>query len=592
MSKIRRDQPSKREKSGESLIVEYDLIVRGGYVVDGTGLPRRRIDVGIKDGKIARLARLDGATAREEIDAGGMIVAPGIVDAHTHYDPQITFDPYATMSCFHGVTTVLAGNCGFSAAPVKRQDLDFLKGIFARVEDMDPIALNGVGWDRFETFQEFMDSLKGNLGINFACYVGHSNIRRWVMGEAASERAATGEELAEMKRMVGEAMQAGAAGFSTSLSPTHNDLEDRPVPSRFADAEEVLALAEAAGSTGSGSICFLPLGTTRGLTAEDHDFIIEIGKRSGLPVVIQGLGARSKVDVPGAGWDDAVKSLDKAQEAGAPFYSMLIARPFDRQVAFDETNHHWRAVPTWHEMTRLPIEQRRALLKDPKAREEMRFAVENQNKDPAKGTTLPAPQWPVVFVESSPTLPPEKHRGLSIAQLAEEAGVAPGDFALDLALADDFETKLRWRMTGPDWAEAVEKSQVDPRIIIGTSDGGAHLAKDDQADWSSYFLGTWVREKKIWSLEEGVRQITQIPAALLGFSDRGTLRVGGWADIMIFDEDEIGPLRKEFVRDLPGGVGRYKAYGKGVHATIVNGEPIVLEGELTGRMPGVIVSPQ
>jgi len=572
--------------------MDYDLIVRGGYVVDGTGLPRRRIDIAVKDGRIAKMARLNGATAREEIDASGMIVAPGIVDAHTHYDPQITFDPYATMSCFHGVTTVLAGNCGFSAAPVKRQDLDFLKGIFARVEDMDPIALNGVGWDRFETFEEFMDSLKGNLGINFACYVGHSNIRRWVMGEAASERAATGEELAEMKRMVSEAMQAGAAGFSTSLSPTHNDLEDRPVPSRFADAEEVLALAEEAGRTGSGSICFLPLGTTRGLTAEDHDFIIEIGKRSGLPVVIQGLGARSKVDVPGAGWDDAVKSLDKAQEAGAPFYSMLIARPFDRQVAFDETNHHWRAVPTWHEMTRLPIEERRALLKDPKAREEMRFAVENQNRDPAKGTTLPAPQWPVVFVESSPTLPPEMHRNLSIAQLAEEAGVAPGDFALDLALADDFETKLRWRMTGPDWAEAVEKSQVDPRIIIGTSDGGAHLAKDDQADWSSYFLGTWVREKKIWSLEEGVRQITQVPAALLGFSDRGTLRVGGWADIMIFDEEEIGPLRKEFVRDLPGGVGRYKAYGKGVLATIVNGEPIVLEGELTGRMPGMVVTPQ
>lgn len=572
--------------------MEYDLIVRNGQVIDGTGMPRRRVDVGVKDGRIARLARLDGATAREEIDAKGRVVAPGIVDAHTHYDPQITFDPYATMSCFHGVTTVLAGNCGFSAAPTRKADQDFIKGVFAKVEDMDPIALSGVAWDSFETFEEFLAMLNGRLGINFACYVGHSNIRRWVMGEAASERAATAEELAEMRRVVAAAMAAGAAGLSSSFSPTHNDLTGKPVPSRLAEDEELLALAEEAGKFGAGSICFLPLGTTRGLTATDHEFIIEIGRRSGLPVIIQGLGARSKVDVPGAGWDDAVKSLDKAQAEGAPFYSMLIARPFDRAVAFDETNHHWQAVPTWHAMTRLPIEERRALLRDPEAREAMRFAVENQNRDPSKGTTLPAPQWPVVFIEHSPSLPFEAHEGKSIAELAEAKGVAPGDFALDLALADDFTTRLRWRMDGPEWSDAVRKSQLDPRIIIGTSDGGAHLAKDDQADWSSYFLGTWVRDRQMWSLEDGVRQITQVPATLLGFPDRGTLRVGGWADMMIFDPDEIAPLRKEFVRDLPGGVGRYKAFGKGVYATIVNGQPIVLDGELTGRLPGMIVAPQ
>lgn len=572
--------------------MDYDLIIRNGLVVDGTGLPRRRVDVGIRDGRIARLARLDDASTSEEIDAGGRVVAPGIVDAHTHYDPQITFDPYATMSCFHGVTTVLAGNCGFSAAPTRKRDQDFIRGIFAKVEDMDPIALTGVAWDSFETFDEFLAMLDGRLGINFACYIGHSNVRRWVMGEAASERAASPQELAEMRRIVARAMAAGAAGLSSSFSPTHNDLDGRPVPSRLAANEELLALAEEAGRAGAGSICFLPLGTTRGLTAEDHDFITEIGRRSGLPVIIQGLGARSKVDVPGAGWDDAVRSLDKAQAEGAPFYSMLIARPFDRAVAFDETNHHWQAVPTWHAMTRLPIEERRALLRDPAAREAMRLAVENQNRDPAKGTTLPAPQWVSVFVESSAAMPFELHRGCSIAQLAEERGMAPGDLALDLALADDFTTKLRWRMDGPDWSDAVTKSQLDPRIIIGTSDGGAHLAKDDQSDWSSYFLGTWVRERKLWSLEEGVRQITQVPAALLGLPDRGTLRVGAWADVMIFDPDEIGPLRKEFVRDLPGGVGRYKAFGKGIHATIVNGQPIVLDGELTGRLPGMIVSPR
>src|SRR5579863_4204757 len=560
-------------------------------VIDGTGLPRRRIDVGVKDGRIARMAHLKGATATEEIDATGLIVAPGVVDAHTHYDPQVTFDPYATMSCFHGVTTVLAGNCGFSAAPVRKADQEFIKGVFARVEDMDPVALSAVAWDNCETFAQFLSSLKSHLGINFACYVGHANIRRWVMGEDASTRAATPAEITEMRAMVAEAMAAGAAGFSTSLSPTHMDGQNRPVPPRFAEDEEVLALAEEAGRSGAGSTCFLPAGTTRGLTDVDHDFIIALGKRSGLPVVIQGLGAYSKIDVPGEGWAKAVEVLDRAEAEGAPFYSLLIARPFDRPVSFDETNHHWQAVPTWHAMTRLPIAERRALLRDPAAREAMRFAVENQNTDPAKGTTLPAPQWSMVFIAQSPTMPRDVHKDRSVTELAAEKGVAVGDFVLDLALADDFATQLRWS-TGTDaYFASVAKTQLDPRIIIGTSDGGAHLAKDDQADWSSYFLGTWVRDRKIWSLEEGIRQITAIPAAILGFHDRGTLRSGGWADMMIFDAATIGPLRKEFVRDLPGGVGRYKAFGTGVKATIVNGQPIVLDGELTGRLPGQLVGP-
>ena len=506
--------------------MDYDLIVRGGMVIDGSGLPRRRIDVAVKDGRIAKMAHLDGATAKEEIDATGLFVAPGVVDAHTHYDPQVTFDPYATMSCFHGVTTVLAGNCGFSAAPVRQADQEFIKGVFARVEDMDPVALSAVAWDNCRSFADFMGSLKHRLGINFACYVGHSNMRRWVMGLESSERAATAAEIVEMRAMVREAMEAGAAGFSTSLSPTHMDGQDRPVPSRMADDEEVLALAEEAGRFGAGSICFLPAGTTRGLTEVDHDFIIALGKRSGLPVVIQGLGAYSKIDVPGEGWAKAVEVLDRAEAEGAPFYSLLIARPFDRPVSFDETNHHWQAVPTWHAMTRLPIEQRRQLLRDPAAREAMRNAVENQNTDPAKGTTLPAPQWPMVFVAQSLSLGQALDKGRSITQLAADKGVAPGDYVLDLALADDFATQLRWSTGTDEYFKAVAKTQRDPRIIIGTSDGGAHLAKDDQADWSSYFLGTWVRDRKIWSLEEGIRQITAIPAAILGFHDRGTLRTG------------------------------------------------------------------
>jgi N-acyl-D-aspartate/D-glutamate deacylase len=561
-------------------------------VIDGTGLPRRRADVAVKAGKIAKIGRVNGAGSAQEIDATGMFVAPGIVDAHTHYDPQITFDPFAMMSCFHGVTTVLAGNCGFSTAPCRAEDREFLQGVFASVEDMDPSALGGVRWEECESFPAFMQARKGKLGVNFACYVGHSNIRRWVMGDDAIKRAATPDEIEKMRVLVGEAMEAGAAGFSSSAAPTHNDIEGRPVPSRLSSREELLALMQEAGRFGSGSICYLPYSAIGGLTAEDQELLIEIGHASGLPVIIQGIGGRNKTDAPTATWEASVQFLDRATAEGAPVYSLLIARPFDRAVAFDDTNFLYAGVPTWHELFRLPIEERRARAKDPKAREALRFAVENPNKDPDKGTTLPPPPWQMVFVESSENLPESVHRGRSIAELAKEKGVTPGDFALDLALADDFTTKLRWRMDNPVWSDAVATAQLDPRIIVGVSDGGAHLAKDDQADWSSYFLRTWVLDRKVWTLEEGIRQITQVPASLLGFHDRGQLKVGGWADIMIFDPETIGPWRKEFVKDmLPGGAGRYRALGHGVKATIVNGQPIVLDGKLTGNLPGAVVAP-
>jgi len=572
-------------------MADYDLIIRNGFVVDGSGLPRRRVDVGIKDGKIAKLAHLEGATATEEIDAKGQIVSPGIVDAHTHYDPQITFDPYATMSCFHGVTTVIAGNCGFSVAPCKPKDRDFLSGIFARVEDMDPIAMSGITWNDFTTFREFLESRKDKLGVNFACYIGHSNLRLWVMGDDSYKRAATDAEIAAMCAMVKEAMAAGAAGFSSSMAPTHLDIHDRPVPSRLADKREVLALVAEVGRSGAGSIAFLPSSAIGGITKEDQEYLIEIGQASGLPVIIQGLGGRNKVDAPTATWEASQIFLDDAVARGGPVFSLLITRPFDRSVVIGPGNLHYRAVPSWMHMLNLPDAERAALLRDPKARDELRRAVENYNRDPTKGTTVPPPIWPTVFVDKVAKAENKALEGRSIQDLANEQGKAPADVMLDLALDENFETAFRWRTESPDWRDAVATAQRDPRMLIGTSDGGAHLAKDDGADWSSYFLRSWVLDRKVWSLEEGIRQITQIPAALLGFTDRGVIKVGGWADIMIFDPATIGPWKKEYSNDLPGGVSRVKAFGKGVSATIVNGQPIVLNGKVTGRLPGQVVAP-
>jgi N-acyl-D-aspartate/D-glutamate deacylase len=572
-------------------VSEYDLIVRGGYVVDGTGLPRRRVDVGVRDGRVAALTRLDRADSREELDADGRIVAPGIVDAHTHYDPQITFDPYATMSCFHGVTTVVAGNCGFSVAPCKPEDREFLTGIFARVENMDPIALSAITWDECVTFDDFLSSRAGRLGVNFACYVGHSNLRRWVMGPDASDRAATDAEIAAMRSMVVDAMAAGAAGVSSSAAPTHLDLDDRPVPSRVASRDEFAALAAAAGEAGGGSIAFLPASAIGGIDADDEDYLIRLGTVSGLPVVIQGLGGRNKTDAPTATWEAAQSFLDRATAAGAPVYSMLIARPFDRPIVIDETNFHYLAVPSWNRMLQLPFAERLAALRDPATRAEMREAVEHYNRDPALGTTVPPPLWRAVYVDEV-AKPEHAHlQSRSIAEIADEQGKAPADVLLDLAVDEDLATRFRWRTESPEWAAAVGEAQLDARMIVGTSDGGAHLARDDGADWSSYFLRSWVLDRHVWTLEEGIRQITQVPAALLGFADRGVLAPGRPADLMVFDPDTVGPWKKEFVHDLPGGVGRFKAWGKGVHATVVNGEPIVVDGELTGRLPGQVVRP-
>jgi N-acyl-D-aspartate/D-glutamate deacylase len=308
--------------------------------------------------------------------------------------------------------------------------------------------------------------------------------------------------------------------------------------------------------------------------------------------VIQGLGGRNKTDAPTATWEAAQSFLDRATEAGAPVYSMLIARPFDRPVVIDETNFHYLAVPSWDRMLKLPHDERRALLGDPEARAEMREAVEHYNRDPAKGTTVPPPLWNAVFVDEVAKPEHAKYQSRSIREIADELSVAPADALLDLALAEDLATKFRWRTESPEWAAAVGEAQRDARMMIGVSDGGAHLARDDGADWSSYFLRSWVLDRHVWTLEEGIRQITQVPAALVGLGDRGVLRPGAPADLMVFDPETIGPWKKEFVHDLPGGVGRFKAWGKGVQATVVNGVPIVLRGELTERLPGQVVRPQ
>jgi N-acyl-D-aspartate/D-glutamate deacylase len=562
--------------------MSFDLIIKGGTVVDGSGLPRRRADVGIKLGLVTDVGRLSGA--QRTIDADGLVVMPGIIDVHTHYDPQLTFDPYATSSCFHGVTSVVAGNCGYSIAPCARQDHEWLTALFARVEGMSPAVLReGVPWG-WETFPSFLGFLEGRLGINAAVYVGHSALRRSVMGEGASERTATADEIEHMCGLVREAMAAGAAGFSSSQAPTHVDHHGRPVPSRHAPFEEVAALAEAAGEGGAGSIAYLAESAVQGYDAIDRERLVTLAHRSGLPVVVQGMGFR-----PGARerWDDQTRFLAEARARGAAIYSMLRTQPFMRPFNWRRGTSLFDGVFHWRDLSDLPEAERLARLRDAGFRENLRSGLDHPNTDSAQGSTLPPPAMSRVFVDRCAADPGAV--GKTIAQLAAERRVHPADVMCELAVADRLETQFLWNSESPQWIEANAESQKNLHMIVGTGDGGAHADRDDGAEWSTYYLRSWLLDRQLFSLEEGVRRITHLPAMIAGIKGRGLIARGYFADVLMFDPARLALGKKALVRDVPGGEERWQVRPEGVLRVLVNGETIVEDGRLSGAKPGRVL---
>ncbi|MBX3026111.1 amidohydrolase family protein [bacterium] len=562
--------------------MSFDTIIKGGQVVDGSGLPMRIADVGIRDGIITDVGHLDGA--RQVIDADGLTVIPGIVDAHTHYDPQLSFEPFATSSCFHGVTSVVAGNCGYSIAPCRPADHPYLTALFAKVEGMTPSVLEqGLPWD-WESFPSFLDALDTRLGINMACYVGHSALRRYVMGEAACERAASADELARMQALVREAMHAGAAGFSTSLSPTHVDQFDQPVPSRRAAYEEVRALVEATGEGGAGSICFLPGSAARGLDETDRARLIELARRSGLPIVVQGITKR--VGNP-AQWADSVAFLDQARRQGAAIFSVLRTQPFMRPFNWQRGTSLYDGVFEWRDLSALPPAERLARLRDPQRRPALRDAFDHPNTDGSKGSTLPPPPLANVYVDVSRADPAAV--GKSLPQLAAERGTHPADVMADLAIADDLETQFLWNSENDAWAAANAEAQRNPHMIIGTGDGGAHADRDDGAEWSTYYIQSWLLGRGITTLEEGVRRITHLPAMICGIKNRGLIARGYAADLVLFDPARLRLGTKRLVADLPGGEARWQVKPEGIERVLVNGHVIVERGELTDSRPGRVL---
>jgi N-acyl-D-amino-acid deacylase len=560
----------------------FDTIIKGGRVIDGSGLPMRTADIGIKDGIITDVGHLEGA--KQTIDADGLMVTPGIVDAHTHYDPQLTFEPFATSSCFHGVTSVVAGNCGYSIAPCAPADHAYLTALFAKVEGMTPSVLEqGLPWD-WTDFPSFLNRLDTRLGINMACYVGHSALRRYVMGDAASERAATDDELRRMQQLVRDAMQAGAAGFSTSQSPTHVDQFNRPVPSRHATYDEVRTLIATAGEGGAGSICYLPETAARGLDANDRARLIELAHRSGLPIVVQGITKR--VGNPEQ-WADSVAFLEQARQEGAAIFSILRTQPFMRPFNWKRGTSLYDGVFHWRDLSELPVDQRLAKLRDPEFRDQLRWALDHPNTDGSKGSTLPPPPLHTVFVDVSASDPGAV--GKSLAQLAKERHVHAADVMCELAAADRLETQFVWNTESPVWAEANADAQRNPHMIIGTGDGGAHADRDDGSEWSTYYIRSWLLDRQILSIEEGIRRITHLPAMICGIENRGLIARGYHADLLLFDPARIRLGKKALVADLPGGEPRWQVLPEGVARVMVNGETIVADGKLSGARPGRVL---
>lgn len=563
--------------------MDYDLKITGGEIVDGSGAPRRKGDLGIKDGRVMALGEAPG-TAKQTIDASGMIVSPGFVDVHTHYDAQVLWDPMLTISPWHGVTSVVVGNCGFGIAPTRPEHRDLILRTLERVEGMSLAALKaGIGpeWP-FQTFPEYMDALDSRpLGINVAVMVGHTPVRLSVMGDDATTRAATLAEIAEMKGIVAEAMAAGAVGFATSVSKVHIGYSGRPVPSRLAEFGEMLEIADAVGKSGHGIIHY---NVGRDPRWDEYE---QLYRKSGRPVIWTALLAGSLG--PNSHRPQLVKSGEQIAR-GLPIYPQGACRPI--QIEFDFRSPV--VFDTWASFERLrdaPDEAaRRAVYADPEFRARVKRQVAGRGPDDqwfagkeAEGDTRRA-MFKVLTISSAPD---SSLLERNLVDLARERGVDPVDLMFDLALAD-LQTRMR-AMVLNFVEDEVREIVQDPNVLIALGDGGAHMSQLCDACYATHLLGHWVREDKAITLEQAVHQLTQRPADIFGLTDRGRLAIGMPADIVVFDPATVGASPLERVHDLPAGEDRLISRPRGVKAVIVNGVALPEPGTVPTHPSGKLL---
>lgn len=549
----------------------HDLIIRDARVIDGSGLPSFHGDVAVSGGRIVEIGRV-GDHARRVIDADGLALAPGIIDNHTHYDAQVTWDPLCTYSCFHGVTTVVIGNCSLALAPAHREDRENLAGVLSHVEAIPLEAIQaGVKWS-WETIPQYLDALDRKLGLNVAALIGHSAVRRYVMGDASQERQATAEEIAAMKTIVRDGIEAGAVGVSFERNPRHFDWDGRLAPTNLAADSEIFAVAGVVDEAGRGVIQF---GGDRKLGAE-------VAKRTRCPVFY---GNITQAAVAPERWRKQLDETESLMRQGHRAYQFVMPRPGDLRYTL-KTAQHFDAMSTWKNVMLLPLEARKEAFRDPATRAKLhKEAVETpMNPNLAGDFTR---RWDLQFV-FKPALPKNQDLvGKSIAEISRAQGKDVLDTLLDLVLEENLETEFERREVNSDEA-AMKALLTSPYTIIGQSDGGAHVVFRTDYSYSTYLLSHWVRQKQIMSLEEAIRKLTFIPASLFGLYDRGLLRPGMAADLMLFDPGAIAPLQPGEAYDLPGGSRRRKQLAQGIAMTVVNGEVLIEQGEHTGTYPGKV----
>src|SRR4051794_3658309 len=565
-----RDDGNADDPGGEGARMEYDLLIRGGRGVDGSGLPAYQADVGLRDGRVAATGRLRGGAART-IDAAGLVVAPGFVDHHTHLDAQLFWDPYGTSEPQHGVTSVVLGNCGLTLAPVVPRGEEALLQSFVRVEAMPRAALvAGIPWG-WQSYGDYLDRLEGRVGVNVGGLVGHIAVRHAVLGEEAVERAATPAEVARMQALVGAALDAGALGLSTNRNERHFREDGKPVASRLADDAELFALCDVLAGANAGVI-----ETINGLNRLEHlAWYDALARRTGRPIIWQNIQHRwSQPDI----WRAQLDGIGPTCAAGYRAYALTNTTPLVRQFPlknaqiFDE-------FPAWKALMFLPEAVRREAFADAATRAKLR-----DDLAAARGTTSHR-RWDLVQVDRVARAEHAADEGRSVAAVAAARGVDPLDAFLDLALAEDLETVYSTVLTGGDPA-AVGEILRSPYVLVGTSDAGAHVQFGADFGYGTTLLGLWVRERGVLSLEQAIHKLTFQVASIYGLEDRGLLRAGYAADIVVFDAATVSAREPEWATDFPAGTRRLIQRSEGVHYTIVNGQVIYADGRLSGDLPG------
>ena len=557
-----------------------DVKIVGGNVVDGTGAPRRRADVGIRDGRVVAIGGVEEDAART-IDAGGLVVTPGFVDIHTHYDAQAFWDPGLTPSSLHGVTTIVGGNCGFTIAPLESSEADFLMRMLARVEGMPLESLQaGVPWD-WRTFGEYLDRLDGTLAVNAGFLVGHSALRRVVMGEAASTDEASAEQLDRMRAMLDESLAAGGLGFSSSQAPTHNDANGIPVPSRFATAEELIALSRVVRDHPGTTLEFIP--AVGGFEDKHIELMADMSLAADRPLNWNVLAVNSARP---QGHEVLLEASDRAAEKGARVLALTVPDVMRIHLSF-KSGFILDALPGWAATMALAPEAKLHALSDPVERARLRDAAAS----PEAGMLGALARWERLTVVDTVAPENKAFAGRTIGDIAAEQGKDPFDTIVDIVIADELNTVVMPPAAGEDdesWKMRVDVWR-DPRAVVGASDAGAHLDMLSTFDFSTAMLQEAVVKRDLLPLEEAVHLITDRQARLYGLRGRGRVAEGWQADLVVLDEDRIGPGPVHTRFDLPAGAGRLYAEAEGIEHVLVNGTEIVRGKDLTGDTPGTLL---